>query len=86
LKIEQGKEFTVPMDLEKQPSFILSDCCIPSGSLYINDDTFRKINLKQYHSQIGSIIHGETPFESIGNITFNDPSVAAKIFDGQLMA
>jgi hypothetical protein len=32
-----------------------------SGSLYINDDTFRKINLKQYHSQIA--ISWETPFE-----------------------
>jgi hypothetical protein len=32
LKIEQGKElqFTVPMDLEKQPSFVFYlDCCIP---------------------------------------------------------
>jgi ABC-type bacteriocin/lantibiotic exporter with double-glycine peptidase domain len=48
--------------------------------LYINDDTFRKINLKQYHSQIGSIIHGETPFEGtlLENITFNDPSVSSE--------
>lgn len=45
------------------------------GVLYINDDTFRKINLKQYRSQIGNIIHGETPFEGsiIDNIIFNNP-------------
>ncbi|MGL5113273.1 MAG: ATP-binding cassette domain-containing protein, partial [Flavobacterium sp.] len=46
------------------------------GALYINDDTFRKINLKQYRSQIGNIIHGETPFEGsiMDNITFNNPN------------
>lgn len=45
-----------------------------SGSFYINDDTFRKINLKQYRSQIGSVMFGETPFEGtiLENITFND--------------
>jgi hypothetical protein len=32
------------------------------GYFYINDDTTEKINLK-YRSQIGGIIHGETPFE-----------------------
>ncbi|WP_310554776.1 ATP-binding cassette domain-containing protein [Flavobacterium sp.] len=48
-----------------------------SGSFYINDDSFRKINLNQYRSQIGSIVHNETPFEGtiLENITFNDPSV-----------
>ncbi len=48
-----------------------------SGSLYINDDTFRKINLKQYRSQIGSVIYGESPFEGtiMENITFNDPNI-----------
>ncbi|MFV5694716.1 peptidase domain-containing ABC transporter [Flavobacterium sp. LB3P122] len=51
-----------------------------SGSFYINDDTFRKINLKQYRSQIGSIIHGEKPFEGtlLENITFNDASVSSE--------
>jgi ABC-type bacteriocin/lantibiotic exporter with double-glycine peptidase domain len=45
------------------------------GAFYINDDTFKKINLKQYRSQIGNIIHGETPFEGsiLNNISFNDP-------------
>ncbi len=43
---------------------ILSGLIQPSsGSLFINDDTYRKINLTQYRSHIGTIIHGETPFE-----------------------
>ncbi|TDD93990.1 peptidase domain-containing ABC transporter [Flavobacterium cellulosilyticum] len=48
-----------------------------SGSFFINDETFRKINLRQYRSQIGSVIYGETPFEGtvLENITFNDPNV-----------
>ncbi|MGL2987282.1 peptidase domain-containing ABC transporter [Flavobacterium sp. RSSA_27] len=46
------------------------------GALYINDDTFKKINLKQYRSQIGNIIHSETPFEGtiLDNIIFNNPN------------
>lgn len=58
---------------------ILSGLIQPtSGSFYINDDTFRKIDLKQYRSQIGTIIHGETPFEGtiLENITFNDDTVS----------
>jgi len=46
-----------------------------SGSLYINDDTYRKIDLTLYRSQISTIINGETPFEGtiLENITFNNP-------------
>ncbi len=58
---------------------ILSGLVPPtSGSLYINDDTYRKINLQQYRSQIGTIISGETPFEGtlLENITFNNPNVS----------
>jgi len=49
-----------------------------SGSLYINDDTYRKINLEQFRSQISTIISGETPFEGtiMENITFNDPLIS----------
>lgn len=57
---------------------ILSGLLQPtSGSFFINDNTFRKIDLKQFRSQIGTIIHGETPFEGTiqENITFNDQSV-----------
>ncbi len=49
-----------------------------AGYFYINDDTFQKIDLKQYRSQIGSVIYGETPFEGsiIDNITFKDTNVS----------
>ncbi|WP_395064084.1 peptidase domain-containing ABC transporter [Flavobacterium sp.] len=49
-----------------------------SGSFYINDDTYRKIDLNQYRSHIGTIIQGETPFEGtiLENITFNNPNVS----------
>jgi ABC-type bacteriocin/lantibiotic exporter with double-glycine peptidase domain len=48
-----------------------------SGSFYINDNTFKKIDSKQYRSQIGSVIHGESPFEGtyLDNITFNDKDI-----------
>lgn len=49
-----------------------------SGSLYINDDTYRKIDLMLYRSQISTIINGETPFEGtiLENITFNNPLIS----------
>ena len=49
-----------------------------SGSFYINDDTYRKIDLNQYRSHIGTIIQGETPFEGtiLENITFNNPHIS----------
>ena len=48
------------------------------GSLYSNDDTYRKINLEHYRSQISTIISGETPFEGtiLENITFNNPLIS----------
>lgn len=51
------------------------------GAFYINDDTFRKINLKQYRSQIGNIIHSETPFEGtiLDNIIFNNPDCSDEV-------
>ena len=58
---------------------ILSGILTPtSGAFFVNDDTFRKINITQYRSQIASITAGETPFEGtlIENITFNDPNVS----------
>jgi ABC-type bacteriocin/lantibiotic exporter with double-glycine peptidase domain len=57
---------------------ILSGLLQPtSGTFYINDDTYRKINLDQYRSQISVIISGETPFEGsiLDNITFNNPNL-----------
>ncbi len=57
---------------------ILSGLLEPaSGSFYINDDTYRKIDLNQYRSHIGTILYGETPFEGtiLENITFNNPNI-----------
>lgn len=57
---------------------ILSGLLQPStGALYINDDKIKKINLKQFRSQIGNIIHSENPFEGtvLDNIIFNNPSI-----------
>lgn len=57
---------------------ILSGLLHPtSGSFFINDDTYRKIDIDQYRSQIATIINGETPFEGtiLENITFNSPSI-----------
>jgi ABC-type bacteriocin/lantibiotic exporter with double-glycine peptidase domain len=49
-----------------------------SGSFFINDDTYRKIDVAQYRSQISTITHGETPFEGtvLENITMNNPSIS----------
>ncbi len=58
---------------------ILSGLLQPSsGSFFINDDTYRKIDLTQYRSHIGTIINGESPFEGtiLENITFNNPMIS----------
>ena len=58
---------------------ILSGLLQPtSGSLYINDDTYKKIDLEMYRTQVSTIITGETPFEGtvLENITFNNPLVS----------
>jgi ABC-type bacteriocin/lantibiotic exporter with double-glycine peptidase domain len=49
-----------------------------SGSLYINDDTYKKIDLEMYRTQISTIISGETTFEGtvLENITFNNPLIS----------
>ena len=57
---------------------ILSGLIQPtSGAFFINDDTYRKIDLQQYRSQIATIINGETPFEGtiLENITYNNPAI-----------
>lgn len=84
LKIEQGEKIAIegPNGSGKTTLIrILSGLLQPTaGTFYINDDTYRKINLKQYRSQIGGIIHGETPFEGtlLENITFNDNSITTE--------
>lgn len=84
LKIEQGEKIAIEGENGSGKTTlirVLSGLLQPtSGSFYINDDTFRKINLKQYRSQIGSITHSETPFEGtlLENITFNDNTVSTE--------
>ena len=48
-----------------------------SGSFFINDDTYRKIDITQYRSQISTITQGESPFEGtvLENITMNNPAI-----------
>lgn len=81
LKIEQGEKIVIEGENGSGKTTLirlLSGILQPtSGSFYINDDTFRKINLKQYRSQIGSIIRSETPFEGtiLENITFKDATI-----------
>jgi ABC-type bacteriocin/lantibiotic exporter with double-glycine peptidase domain len=82
LKIEQGERLLIEGENGSGKTTlirILSALLQPSeGSLYINDDTFSKINFKQYRSQIGNIIHGETPFEGsiLDNITFKNSNIS----------
>lgn len=81
LKINQGDKIIINGENGSGKTTlirILSGLLQPtSGSFFINDNTFRKIDLKQFRQQIGTIIHGETPFEGTiqENITFNDTSI-----------
>ncbi len=49
-----------------------------SGAFYVNDDTYRKIDMFRYRSNIGHIIQGETTFEGtiLENITYNNPDIS----------
>ena len=84
LKIEQGEKIVIEGENGSGKTTlirILSGLLQPTnGSFYINDDTFRKINLKQFRSQIGCITHSETPFEGslLENITFNDDTLTTE--------
>ena len=58
---------------------ILSGIMEPtSGSIFINDDTYRKIDLNHYRSQISVITQGETPFDGsiLENITLKNPDIS----------
>ena len=82
LKIEQSEKiFVEGVNGSGKTTFIrlLSGLIQPTtGNFFINDDSFQKIDLKQYRSQIGSVIYGETPFEGsiLDNITFKDPNIS----------
>ena len=82
LKIEQGEKIVLEgANTSGKTTLIrlLSGLIQPtSGSFYINDETFRKIDLQHYRSHTGSICKGENPFEGtiLENITFNDSAVS----------
>lgn len=84
LKINQGEKIVLNGENGSGKTTLirlLSGLIQPtSGSFYINDDTFRKIDLKQYRSQIGTIIQGETPFEGtiLENLTFGDKNISTE--------
>lgn len=52
-----------------------------SGYVYSNDDTFQKIDLKQFRSQTGTIIQNESPFEGtiLENLTYGQEVSAEKL-------
>ncbi|AWG20250.1 ABC transporter ATP-binding protein/permease [Flavobacterium faecale] len=81
LKIEQGERIFIDGENGSGKTTlirILSGLMQPThGAIYINDDSFTKINLNQYRSQIESIIYNETPFEGtvIENITFKSQHI-----------
>jgi ABC-type bacteriocin/lantibiotic exporter with double-glycine peptidase domain len=47
------------------------------GSFFINDDTYRSIDIDYYRTQLGTSFIAETPFEGsiLENITFNNPHI-----------
>lgn len=81
LKIENEEKILLEGDNGSGKTTFMRVLCgllVPtSGSLFINDDTYRKIDLDQYRSQIGTILSGETPFEGtiLENITFKNPNI-----------
>jgi ABC-type bacteriocin/lantibiotic exporter with double-glycine peptidase domain len=82
LKINQGEKIIVEGENGSGKSTLIKILCgllePKSGNLFINDDTFRKLNLMQYRSQISTILHSTTTFEGtlLENITFNNPSIS----------
>ncbi|NBL63644.1 ATP-binding cassette domain-containing protein [Flavobacterium sp. NST-5] len=82
LKIEQSEKIYLDGDNGSGKTTlmrILSGMLQPAlGAFYINDDTYRKIDLEHYRLQIGTITQGETPFEGtiLENITFNNPLIS----------
>ncbi len=82
LKISQGEKIFIESENGSGKTTLIRVLCgllqPTSGSYIINDDSFRKIDLSDFCSQMGTIISGETPFEGTiaENITFNDKSVS----------
>lgn len=84
LKINQGEKIIIEGANGSGKSTLIKIICgllePKSGALYINDDTFRKLNLNQFRSQIATVLYGETTFEGtlLENITFNNPAISSE--------
>lgn len=82
IKIDQGEKIYIDGENGSGKSTftrILAGLLQPtSGRFFINDDIYRKIDLANYRSQIGTILQNETPFEGtiLENITLNDPTIS----------
>jgi ABC-type bacteriocin/lantibiotic exporter with double-glycine peptidase domain len=82
LKINQGEKIIINGENGSGKSTFIKILCgvlePKTGSIYINDETFRKLDTNQFRSQIACILHGESTFEGtlLENITFNNPNVS----------
>ena len=82
LKIDQGEKIVLNGNNGSGKTTLirlLSGLLQPtSGSLYINDSTYRKIDIASYRAKMGTITHKETLFEGtlLDNITFHDDSIS----------
>lgn len=82
LKINQGEKIIINGENGSGKSTFIKILCgvlePKNGSIYINDETFRKLDTNQFRSQIACILHGESTFEGtlLENITFNNPNVS----------
>jgi ABC-type bacteriocin/lantibiotic exporter with double-glycine peptidase domain len=79
LNINQGEKIILSGENGSGKSTLirfLTGTLVPNtGAFYINDDTFKKIDLNLYRKHIGVVLQNETPFEGtiLENITFGKP-------------
>ena len=82
LKINQGEKIIINGENGSGKSTLIKILCgvlePKTGALYINDETFRKLNANQFRSQIACVLHGESTFEGtlLENITLNNSNVS----------
>ena len=82
IKIKQGEKIIINGENGSGKSTLIKILCgvlePKTGALYINDETFRKLNANQFRSQIACVLHGESTFEGtlLENITLNNSNVS----------
>lgn len=85
LVINQGEKIVVSGENGSGKSTLirlLSGVLQPtSGNIYSNDDTFQKIDLRQFRSQTATILQHETPFEGtiLENLTYGQEIPSDKL-------